>query len=256
MRELRLPPEQIIVPPNDGSVNLTVLRIYYNLYRQDAEKYLPGVIVVKPEVALSGSQKFVYYAYLASQGIVHLLRSYDPRYDELCESVADLAFKCAEKELKSPESGKRELELLHQKQEEGLIDVKQYKIRLREVIALEKKFATAKGYALIDGNHRALAAALNHKGVLCSVLDEDYDLELIRDEIAFGQRADFYNNINKLSTARFLHGFMESFLEYTVENMEDDCGASPLETVKERADNLVSGRLLPDYMIEEYLSKK
>lgn len=115
-------------------------------------------------------------------------------------------------------------------------------------------------YYILDGNHRALAAALNRKKLNALQLECDADLVEIERMVASGELVPFPH---KAQTMEELEGvFIRHFLNLTDTPPNHGLVASPklmverLVPVATRAYELCTRNLLPPYMVRNYSRRK
>jgi superoxide dismutase len=107
---------------------------------------------------------------------------------------------------------------------------------------LERKISETP-YYLIDGNHRAVAAELCHKNISALEIENDDDLNEIR------RRAQEFKLPGFNCDEKTLISLVNAWENYVLNHIED------LRTVRERVEELISGRKLPQEIIEIYHKK-
>ena len=105
-------------------------------------------------------------------------------------------------------------------------------------------------YYLIDGNHKSAAAALTRSPVYCLELETDEDLEDIREMVERGELFSFPRTEKSLE--KLVFAFEDWIHGYNI-GYESSKIRRNTQTVKERVDELVSNKDIPNYMIERYL---
>jgi hypothetical protein len=119
---------------------------------------------------------------------------------------------------------------------------------------------SATPYYILDGNNRALAAALNRKNIQALYLDGDTDLADIQRMLNDGELLSFPH---KAQSIEELEGrFLQHFLHLNNVPPDHSLIASrhwinrELMTVATRAFDLCTRKLLPPYMIKHYSRQK
>jgi len=132
-------------------------------------------------------------------------------------------------------------------------------IRRREYNALFRALSTAP-YHILDGNNRALAAALNRKTLRALHIDADQDLKEIERLVTAGELFSFPHRAQSVEDLEgfFLQHFLN--LNNTPPNraltISQDWVARKLTSVATRAYDLCTQKLLPGYMIKRYSQTK
>ncbi|MBI2145897.1 hypothetical protein HYU22_00980 [Candidatus Woesearchaeota archaeon] len=101
-------------------------------------------------------------------------------------------------------------------------------------------------YFLIDGNHRAVAAALCHVAPNVLELETDQDLNEVRKMVEGGGLFDFPH------TERRLSSIADEFVRFLFRRRSSNY----FGTLQERIDALISNGDLPRYMTQKYLKEK
>jgi hypothetical protein len=132
-------------------------------------------------------------------------------------------------------------------------------LRRREYNALFKTLGVTPYYVL-DGNNRALAAALNRKNLRVLYLDVDSDLSEIQRMLNDGELLSFPHKVQSIEEleGRFLQHFLD--LNNVPPNhsliVSQNWIDKDLMPVATRAFDLCTRKLLPPYMIKRYSQQK
>ncbi len=121
-------------------------------------------------------------------------------------------------------------------------------IRQEFSILVKERFKSGSEYFLLDGNHKAVAATLNHRLVPSLELEVDGDIGECKKMVETGDLFDWTIPGETLEEIEEeLEAHMMSYFTYY--GLDGDC---PL-TIKERIHRLISEEKVPEYIVERYL---
>lgn len=244
MKKLILQPEEILVPGEYELGNPSILQIYYRVFEKRKGACLPRAVVLASNVSSRQERDSFYKSSVLGyiRWMTHVpnysghfrlaLGKYDnENLDSLIEKV-DSAISSMPY---AQQSARRDFRIA-----KGYLEI-------------AKKFEEKiKGkYFLIDGNHRTTAATLAHFPIASLELNKTLDFIDITKMIKTGELFDFKRKETSLDTLYF------SFVEYIIGGGPCRGGDSHMEhlkTVRERVDELVADKQIPQYMIDRYLS--
>ncbi|MBS3079673.1 hypothetical protein J4218_06125 [Candidatus Pacearchaeota archaeon] len=215
--KLLLNPEEIIVPAELDIGNNKKLREYFDLFNRGIYEHVPPVLVV--DKRSKTKQKLIDRINRRKHELIenHSRNpSLHPYPDNFDYHLPYLESNCSFRY-------------------EGVIQ------RLNEdFIKLEKKVGNAKFY-LLDGNHRAIAATLNHEPIFALELEDTQDLRKVKKMAEEGIYPELYRSEDTLDELR------AAFEYHCLRNFDQ------IFSVKQRVGELVVTSGLPEFMIRRYL---
>jgi len=140
------------------------------------------------------------------------------------------------------EAVKREIDAMNKYKIQDLVDYRFPELKRIYAQLIEK--TSQASYYLIDGNHRAVAAALTHNPIYAIELQNDKDLNKVRKMVKCGELFEF----NRDETS--LQELVLEFDDYLLNNIED------CMTIQQRVDKLTSNGDLPEYIKIKYLENR
>jgi len=123
-----------------------------------------------------------------------------------------------------------------------------FKQKIEEIVDIVKKAKKYReqsaSYILLDGNHKCMAATLTHQPITALKVENNDDLETVREMVDKGELFNFYRT--------------ENYLDDVVVEFFQDCFRKDYDfvTARQRVDQLISDGVLPKYMIERYLTQR
>jgi len=215
--KLLLDPEDIIVPAEINIGNLRKLEEYFDVFNRGIYEHVPPVLVV--------SKKSNTRQELINQIII-------TQYNR------EMAFKRDPSKNASPRDIFYNLPYLSSTisfgAEEAISRVN------KDFLELEKKVGNARFY-LLDGNHRAIAATLNHEPIFALEIEDNPDLRKIR------KMAEECNYPELYRKEKTIDDLKKAFEYHCLRRMDK------IFSVKRRVGELVVTGGLPETMIRRYL---
>ena len=277
MKELNLQPEQLLVPGEYELGDENILNIYFRIFNQGGEDFLPPVVIAKNRISNNVIDPIREYE--KNVKLIEEEKSEIKKLTDLLQEATIIYFSDTYAKTKTkplfyeihPDSEAHKLALemhlsgwtrggddsmFYIKKEfldnkiasfDGQIqrsfdiaskNLSKYNPILDKAIELRRNSAK---YILIDGNHRSVAATLTHKPIKGLLLRGDGDLKTARKMIKKGSLFEFHRPEESLD--ELVAGFWDH-----CKDKVDEFG-----TVRQRVDKLTSNGDLPDYMKERYL---
>ena len=234
MRQLELKPEQIIVPGEYELGSESILKIYFRIFDKGHGIDLPPVIVVGQSTE---GQKNKEYLNRLRGSYCHIKNYLGYQLEELPQNFT-------EEDVNTLLNNglKREIDAMNKYKIQDLVDYRFPELKRRYAQLIEK--TSQASYYLIDGNHRAVAAALTHNPIYAIELQNDKDLNKVRKMVKCGELFEF----NRDETS--LQELVLEFDDYLLNNIED------CMTIQQRVDKLTSNGDLPEYIKIKYLENR
>jgi hypothetical protein len=244
MIERILQPSQIVVPGEYEVGNESILKIYHRIFDKGHGNDLPPVIVAKPLTVEEREGRYRAklareYASILRDGLgldTRNLKWITPIYSVDDILSEDIPVNKIVSTLNSQLIYSNSWDAKHAP-EKFLEMQKQY----RNINNLSNG-----KYFLHDGNHRSLAAALTHNQIKTLELEDDKDLDNIRNMVDQGELFNYSYVIRDRTKSLF--SLKEEFEEYLWNN-PDKC-----LTVEDRTKRLVKNKDIPQYIITKYLA--
>lgn len=210
MNKLKLNPEQLIVINGNDGRREDILKIYFSIFNKKAEVELPPAIAAHVET------------YTVEDMLKH-------KFDEGMKRLEERVFDSEEHRERCKAYERKCFEL----------DRKNY---FNLSSALGDLSSRGANYILLDGNHRANAAALAHKPLPCIEIANEADFEEMTRMDEAGELINLNTHNNK-TFRDWMNEFYQSLLS---------TGKPDIMTLWERTNRLVESGEIPKYMIEAY----
>jgi hypothetical protein len=213
--KLSLKPEDIIVPAELEIGNDEKLREYFDLFNRGIYEHVPPVLVIDKK----------------SKTIENLIIKMNIR-----KCGQERAFRSEPSKYSSPEDLFYRIPWLSGEfyYESAVNIIKE------DFLKLEKKVGNARFY-LLDGNHRAIAATLNHEPIFALELEDTQDLGRLRSKMANGEYPKLFREEHNLDDLR------SAFEFHCLKNLDN------VFSVKQRVGELIIAGDLPRDMARRYL---
>jgi hypothetical protein len=117
-------------------------------------------------------------------------------------------------------------------------EAKRYNERIKEYLKNNRNLK----YLMVNGSHKTTALTLTHKKIHVMILETDRDIKEVKDLIKAGE----IFGINKISKIKEELNFFAKHFK----------NAKFFESVENKTIRMVREKVIPDYMIEFYLSKR